>query len=124
MVKRIIFWVVVVVLLGTFTGCSAPTNVQTTVRLARVIDGDTFVTERGEVIRLAGVDTPEREEPDYLRATIELRGELLRQDIILDRRGVGKYGRTIACVYVGKKSIDEHMIRAGYRRWQGTNCYE
>lgn len=122
MVKRIIFWVMVVVLLGTFTGCSEPTNVQTQVRLARVIDGDTFVTMRGEVIRLAGVDTPEREEAGYLKATIELRGKLLRQDITVDRRGVGKYGRTIACVYVGRRSIDEHMVAAGYRRWDGVTC--
>jgi len=104
-------------------GCSNPPNVQTEVRLGRTIDGDTFETVRGEIIRLAGIDTPEKGEVGYLAATIELRSKLLRSRIILERQGVGKYGRTIACVYVDGKSIDEHMIMSGHaRRWDGVRC--
>jgi len=111
------------VLVILLTGCTTTElSKQTEVRLERVIDGDTFVTQRGEVIRLAGVDTPEKGEDGYLEATIKLRGHLLWEEITLDRRGVDKYGRTIACVYVGWKSIDQQMIRAGYRRWEGTTC--
>ena len=117
-----IFWVGVVVLLGLLTGCSAAIP-QTTVRLQTTIDGDTFVTGRGEIIRLAGIDTPERDEEGYLAATIELRGELLRSTIVLKRQGTDRYGRTIACVYVDGKSIDEHMITSGHaRRWDGVRC--
>ena len=41
------------------------------VELERVIDGDTFAGSRRK-IRLWGIDAPEKDEPEYLAATLYL----------------------------------------------------
>ena len=77
----------------------------------RVVDVDTvdFIVELGFSVkikirgRLAGVDTPERGQPDFLRATIKCR-ELLKKasaafpyegKVLIKTEKTGKYGRWI-----------------------------
>lgn len=68
----------------------------------RVIDGDTFVLESGERVRIIGVDTPEVGEPSADRATAFLAGLIEARPIYLEF-DVGerdRYGRLLAYVYV------------------------
>lgn len=86
-------------------------------RVQRVVDGDTLVLANGAKVRLIGSDTPEiRPEepwgPEATRFTEDFvsGGEIRLQ---LDGRRKGPYGRFLAHVWVGDRSLSEELIRAG-----------
>ena len=85
------------------------------VNVDRVVDGDTFDTTRGRVVRLFGVDTPERGERCASEARQRLRklagGKVRLED---GPRLTDRFGRVLAYVYtVDGLSIDEILIREG-----------
>ncbi len=87
-----------------------------------VIDGDTFKMNTGDNIRLLCVDTPEQGEEGYERATKFLESLILYKEVRLEQaetlNKTGKYGRTLAFVYVnnlGKEVfVNELIIAAGF----------
>jgi micrococcal nuclease len=92
------------------------------VRVARVIDGDTFEIEGGGRVRLIGVDTPEsvkpntpvecyaRESSEYLKSLIE--GKAVRLE--RDRTDRDRYARLLRYVYLKDTFINEIIVREGY----------
>ena len=64
----------------------------------RVIDGDTFETETGGVIRLANINTPERGEYGYEEAKNFLK-QFENKTVEIEEKGADKYQRTLAKVY-------------------------
>ena len=91
----------------------------------KVIDGDTLITEKGEHIRLIGVDAPEyqphknkiqvygKESGEFLRKRIE--GKPIRLET--DTELYDRYGRTLAYVYDAQgKLINGEIIAEGYAR--------
>jgi micrococcal nuclease len=112
----------------------------------RVVDGDTFVLENGERVRMLGIDTPEKFESKKLEAdversgsdkkTIQRLGELATQytkKLIEGKRVVlesepnhedkDRYGRLLRYVYledgtfVNKKIVEDGYANA-YRRFE------
>jgi micrococcal nuclease len=92
-------------------------------RIARVIDGDTFVlTNAKEHVRLIGANTPETVKPDWpvepwgpeaSAFTKEfLAGGVVRLDFDAGERR-DKYGRILAYASVGDRMLNEELIRAG-----------
>lgn len=51
--------------------------------VARVVDGDTLVLEGGRRVRLIGIDTPERGECGFARASALLRGAVEGRRVVL-----------------------------------------
>lgn len=92
---------------------------------ARVIDGDT-IDIAGERIRLDGIDAPEMDQtcsPDRRRV-----GDLARRRLAIiahgrtvrcARRGVDRYGRTLAACRVGETDVAADLVRAGWA-WDYT----
>ncbi|MFC1475796.1 thermonuclease family protein [Candidatus Zixiibacteriota bacterium] len=86
-----------------------------TVRVLKVIDGDTIVLTDGRDVRYMCLDTPERDEPYYEDAR-RLNHDLVDGKTITLRfgaRATDRYGRTLAMVYVGELSVAESLITAG-----------
>ena len=87
-------------------------------RVTRVIDGDTFITNKGDRVRLIGVDAPELpslrgiESKMYLNQLIHNKVVTLERDEISDNKD--KYGRLLRYVYLDKKDVNLHMIKSGY----------
>lgn len=88
-------------------------------RIARVIDGDTVVTARGEKVRLMGYDTPEirgecpRERAMARQATAMLQ-QLAASGLTLERRGRDRYRRTLAVARTpAGGDVAAALIRAG-----------
>lgn len=94
-----------------------------TLRVERVIDGDTFVLSSGDKVRLIGVDTPEtvhpskpveyfgREASDFLKRTLTDQSVFLEYDW----QRVDKYGRLLAYVYLLDGTfVNAEIIRQGY----------
>lgn len=98
--------------------------------VVRVIDGDTFVAMVGadeERIRLIGIDTPERGEPNGPRATAAVKAQIregapvyLMYDV--DRRD--RYGRLLAYVWLfppqdradTSKMLNATIMKVGWAR--------
>ena len=83
-------------------------------KVAEVIDGDTFKTNDGEIIRLLCVDTPERGKEDYDDATIFLREKLFNSEIRLEGNKTDKYGRGLRWVYADDVLINKEIVDFGF----------
>jgi len=70
-----------------------------TVTVKEVQDGDTFVTESGEEIRIAGVDTPEKGQPGAGKARKYLKKLIEGKKVKVLPKAKDKYKRTVALVY-------------------------
>jgi micrococcal nuclease len=104
-------------------GCGLPTLLWAacspelrTVR--QVFDGDTVQLDDGEVVRLLGIDTPERSEPFHARATQYLAGRIHDRHVRLefDRTRRDTYRRLLAHVWLGDTLINEELVQQGYAR--------
>ena len=79
----------------------------------RVIDGDTFVLDGGERIRLLRIDTPERKEKGFQEAKDYMIARVEGLTITIVRKGKGYYRRTLAEVYVNGVNINDELLELG-----------
>ena len=90
-----------------------------TLRVKRVVDGDTIWAEGGEQIRYVGIDTPEREEAFYKEArqkNLELLEGGVVEAVVCKDEPRDKYGRLLAWVYVDGIDISAEILKAGLAR--------
>ncbi len=73
---------------------------ETTITIERVIDGDTFVSDSGEIFRLLNINAPEKSEAGYDEARIFLKS-YENSEVKAEIISVDKYGRTLARIYSG-----------------------
>jgi len=86
----------------------------TSVAVAAVYDGDTFVTEADRTVRLWGIDAPESEQPYGEEATHELAGLIENAaQLYLYVKDTDQYGRTVAVLYDGSLDLNEELLRRG-----------
>ena len=96
--------------------------------VVRVVDGDTLHVEVAgsltpvEKLRLLCVDTPERDEPGWERATAALKALLEGREVELAFERPGRaerddYGRLLAYVLVGGEIVNVEMVRRGWSRF-------
>lgn len=79
-------------------------------KVTRVIDGDTFKTaSRKNPVRLANVDAPEKGERGAGKAREALKKLVQEKEVRIDTKARDKYGRAVANVYVGRKSVNKEM---------------
>ena len=98
-----------------------------TVRVTRVVDGDTVEVDlRGDEqdVRYIGVDTPETVQPGepvdcfgprashFNESLVE--GERVR--LVFDEELRDAYGRLLAYVYLGDRFVNAELVRRGYAR--------
>ncbi|HTL48057.1 MAG TPA: thermonuclease family protein [Verrucomicrobiae bacterium] len=93
-------------------------------KVRHVIDGDTFVLEDNQRVRLIGVDTPEIDHPRYNRpgeyygeeARLYLKKRVEGKDVRLENgpEGFDKYGRRLAYVYEGGVLVNADLIALGF----------
>lgn len=77
-------------------------------KVKKVIDGDTFTTDkRKNPVRLANVNAPEKGKPGATKATNALRKLVAGQEVTIDTVARDKYGRAVANVKVGRKSVNK-----------------
>jgi endonuclease YncB( thermonuclease family) len=100
-------------------------------RVVHVVDGDTidvadydFAGERSpkERIRLLRIDTPERGQPGYERATAAMKALVEGRDVTLVFEQPGRpdhdvYHRLLAYVFLGELDVDLEMVRRGWTRF-------
>lgn len=97
-------------------------NIQRTVTIAEVYDGDTIEAADGEVIRYIGINAPETGQP-YASEATELNKKLVLNKtvgIVMDIQTKDRYGRTLAYVYLSPSSqgleatfVNRELIKNG-----------
>ncbi|MDH0292944.1 thermonuclease family protein [Pseudomonas sp. GD04087] len=103
--------------------CPKPASVET-VRVARVVDGDTLKLADGRSVRLIGVNAPElahhgrSEEPFAVAAQRRLQELVAANDgevgLVVGRQGKDKYGRTLAHTYdAGGNNLESRLLAEG-----------
>lgn len=118
---------VALIVLRPWEGAPDAGPTEATVRVSRVVDGDTIevrLGERSEDVRLIGVDTPETVKPDTPvqcfgeRASHftkrRLTGRQVRLVFGVERRDV--YGRLLAYVYLDGHFFNSTLVRRGLAR--------
>ncbi len=79
-------------------------------RVTKVIDGDTFKTaSRKNPIRLANVDAPEKGTRGGAAATNALKELIQGETVSVDTVARDRYGRSVANVKVGRRSVNKAM---------------
>ena len=93
-------------------------------RVVDVIDGDTLdllVGRSEHRIRLAEIDTPERNQPWGSSATRALEEKVLYQNVSVQILGSGGYGRLSGRVWLGRRDVNRELVTEGhawaYRRY-------
>lgn len=85
-----------------------------------IVDGDTVDVlhdGRAERIRLYGIDAPERRQAFGRRAQDYLGDLVFKQIVRVVVRTKDRYGRRVAELYLGAKSVNQEMVRAGMAWW-------
>lgn len=79
-------------------------------KVTKVRDGDTFETnKRKHAVRLAGVDTPEKGQPGFVKAKKALEKMILGEEVTVDTVARDKYKRAVANVKQGRESVNKAM---------------
>ncbi len=80
--------------------------------VTRVVDGDTFRTaSRKHSVRLANVDAPEKGAKGGASATKQLKSLIQGKKVEVKTVARDTYGRTVADVKVGNKSVNKAMSK-------------
>ena len=87
-------------------------------KVHRVIDGDTFITNKGDIIRMIGIDAPELLTLEGIESKMYLYNLIKGKTIILEKdnysRDKDKYGRLLRYVYLDGEDINLLMLKKGY----------
>lgn len=99
-----------------------------TYRVSNVVDGDTITLSSGQKVRLIGIDTPERGQCNYERATRKLEQLVEGRRVYLvkgARDNTDRYGRWLRYVDVGSKDAGARLISTGLAkpRYNSTDGY-
>jgi len=96
-----------------------PTETIETVKVIRVIDGDTIEIEGGAKVRYIGIDTPEistpvdcfgREAQEKNKELVEGKQVRLEKDI----SETDRYGRLLRYVYLGDLFVNRELVALGF----------
>lgn len=82
--------------------------------VSRVVDGDTIQMANGDVVRLIGLDAPEKDHPysdDVVESLRSLEGTSVRLE--KDKTNKDRYGRYLRYVFLGDKLVNLEMVREG-----------
>jgi len=90
-------------------------KVQRSYLVSHVVDGDTIDLANGSVIRLVGIDTPERGQCGYAAATSHMEQMVggKRVTLSLSDEDHDRYGRLLRYVNIGKMDAGLRQIKAG-----------
>ena len=88
---------------------------------SHIIDGDTFLTQSGQMIRLSNLNAPEAGMCGSDEATEELKSLLTDKPLYQKVIFVDSYKRLVSLVYSPDGSVNEAMLRSGWVRFDSGN---
>jgi len=91
-------------------------NSSRSVKVARVLDGDTIEIEDGQRVRYLGINAPESGQPFSTEATRENERLVAGRTVNLefDIQTQDRYGRLLAHIWVGNMLVNKEIVKNGY----------
>ena len=93
-------------------------------KVISIADGDTATILTGNKktkVRLAEIDTPEKNQPYGKEAKKALSDFIFGKTVRIEVQTIDRYGRTVGKIFLGNLDINKEMVRAGhawvYRRY-------
>lgn len=128
MVKKsfLVFKYVILIIFGVVLGVFSikyQSGVDGGELVVEVVDGDTFIIENRQPIRLYGLDAPELENCYGKEAKEKLKQLVFEKRVLVKEPLSDKTGRVMALVYVDGVLVNELMVKEGYgvyRRQAGS----
>ncbi len=107
------------------SGCGNDNSNANWYTVERVVDGDTFIIDTGERVRMIGIDTPESVKPNspvelYSKKASDsakkiLEGKRVRLEFDVQKKD--KYGRLLAYVYLEDGTfVNALLVKEGYAK--------
>lgn len=101
---------------------TASAKAKDTIKVTKVVDGDTIELEGGQKVRYIGIDTPETVDPNkkvqcYGKEASDKNKSLVEGKevkLVKDVSETDKYGRLLRYVYVGDTFVNDYLVRQGY----------
>jgi len=84
-------------------------------KVQKIIDGDTFITKQGTKVRLSNVNAPEKGHRGAPQARKDLTKLISRQEVNIQQVARDRYGRIVANVKIGSKSVNKAMKEKGWK---------
>lgn len=88
-----------------------------TCRIVALSDGDTFTCldsdKSQHKIRLANIDTPEKDQPYGAKAKHLLSSLIFAKQVEVEAQGTDRYGRTIGLVTIAGLNVNREMVERG-----------
>ena len=87
-------------------------------KVVEVYDGDTFLINNGMIVRMIGINAPDRGELGYQEAGDFLNGEINNKTVALeyDKYQDDKFGRILAYVWKDGELINVKMVKNGFAK--------
>ena len=92
--------------------------------MLEVLDGDTFVIEKAQRVRLLGVDAPDLKYCGGEEAKEELEKMIGKNRVYLEEIVTDKFARIVAVVYVGNTPLNTEMAKKGWVENNSTQSSE
>jgi len=94
---------------------SLPTESNHEAMVTKVIDGDTFLIEGGQKVRMLGIDADERGYPCYNEAKVALEQMILNKRVLLEpgTDNKDKYGRLLRWVWINGTLVNLELVKKG-----------
>jgi len=107
-------WLLIPIAIGMPTLVATATR-EELVRVKQVYDGDSVLLEDGRRVRYLGINSPEYQEPYYLKAKRFNESLVLNREIRLefDQEKLDSYGRLLAYVYVENQMVNARLVQEG-----------
>lgn len=89
-----------------------------TVRVSRIVDGDTVDISGNQRVRYIGVDTPETGDCFGSEATEKNKELVLGKEVVLEKdvSETDRFGRLLRYVWLGETMVNEEMVREGFAK--------
>ncbi len=112
--RRTIFILILIVVTGIlYYHLTEEKIVLKDAKIINVIDGDTIETSDNIILRLKGINTPEKNEVYYQEAKKFLENLILDKEIQFEDHSTDKYGRTLAHIYLENSLINSKIVEYG-----------
>lgn len=89
-------------------------------KVVKIIDGDSIVLSDGSEVRYIGIDTPEIQLNDcYATEAAKANSDLVlgkEVTIIGDTSDKDKYGRLLRYIYVGDQFVNDYLVKNGFAK--------
>lgn len=90
-------------------------------RVTSITDGDTLkilnTDGKSQIIRLYGIDAPERAQPYGTQATNALRQKLSNAQVRIVQQDIDAYGRYVGIIFLNERNINLEMVAQGHAWW-------